>query len=116
MKLTIKEAYNLLRTVETRIEWIKDNPDDVSIEEYEKDSLKSIHQKLVNFYIGDSQEKTGEKPVAEQAGLRQTKVSPDTDEHKTIGESVDDDYKIKDMFPDYSKNKLVKNKEEVKDG
>jgi len=49
MKLTISEIHFIIRNIEARIEWIKDNPHDISEEEGEIRNLKSVLNKLNSF-------------------------------------------------------------------
>jgi hypothetical protein len=46
MELNPSEIHFIKRTLEARQEWIKDNPDDDSIEEDEKECIESILNKL----------------------------------------------------------------------
>jgi len=46
MKLTISEIHFIKRQLEARSEWIKDNPNDFSEEEGEKECVDSALEKL----------------------------------------------------------------------
>lgn len=46
MELTISEVYYIINQLEARKEWIKDNPDDSSIEQYELENITIALQKL----------------------------------------------------------------------
>jgi len=51
MKFTISEIHFIIRNVVARIEWIKNNPDDFSEEEGEKNNLISVLNKLSKLEI-----------------------------------------------------------------
>jgi hypothetical protein len=54
--LTISEIHFAKRTIEARIEWIKDNKQDASEEEGELQNLCSILNKLESLRIGLNEE------------------------------------------------------------
>ena len=57
MKITTSECHFIIRNIEARIEWIKDNPDDASEEEGEIRNLKSVLEKLRSLSFEIKEEK-----------------------------------------------------------
>ncbi len=51
VKLTISEIHFIKRQLIARAEWIKDNPDDVSIEETEEENINSLLKKLESIKL-----------------------------------------------------------------
>ena len=49
--LTISEIHFIKRNIKARSEWLKDNPDDFSEEEGEKECINSAVKKLENIRV-----------------------------------------------------------------